>query len=290
MWINVRDLGVDPGLNRAMKSWLIPGLAGLIAGAGLVYALESTKASAEAARNRTHIAELEQSLAKAQQETKTVTTRLDSLRQQATPAIAEPAPTQTGPDQAATDETKALERQAQRQAFMERMTQRSLDRWTGKLKLTPDQITRLKNLAQARMANPAMDARAWGAFEAELLQVLTPEQKAAYDHIQTREAQARQELRVNVELSRVQGMFDLSDAQKDQIFQKFAALETATPATASASPSAPMDATAAAKARDERNQKRVDALKGILTPEQLKEYADSLAGNNGGGNSGFRGR
>ena len=80
-------------------------------------------------------------------------------------------------------------------------------------------------------------------------------------------------------------MFDLSDSQKDQIFQKFATLET-TPATSQA-PTTPMDANAAAQAREERNQKRVDALKGILTPEQLKEYADSLNSTNG---RGFRGR
>lgn len=270
-----------------MKSWLVAGLAGLLVGGGLVFALDAYKASAAAEQSQSRIRELEQSLAKARQEAATESARLASLRQQAISAPAEPAPATAEPTTPASDEAKIREREAQRQAMMEQMIERSIGRWSGKLKLTPDQITRLKNLARARMANPGQSGRSWAAFETELLQVLTPEQKAAYDHIQTREAQARQELRVNVELSRVQSMFDLSDAQKDQIFQKFAALETA-PAK-DQTPISPMDANTAAQARLEQNQKRVDALKGILTPEQLKEYADSLT-NNGGGNFGFRSR
>lgn len=270
-----------------MKSWVVAGLAGLLIGGGIVFAVGSYQASVAAEQSQSRIRELEQSLAKAQQETKAESARLASLRQQANPVPAEPVPAKVEPNPPPSDEAKAREREAQRQAMMEQMIERSIGRWTGKLKLTPDQITRLENLARARMANPGQSGRSWSAFEAELLQVLTPEQKAAYDHIQNREAQARQELRVNVELSRVQSMFDLSDAQKDQIFQKFAALETA-PATGQSSTS-PMDANTAAQARLEQNQKRVDALKGILTPEQLKEYADSLT-NHGGGNTVFRGR
>lgn len=170
------------------------------------------------------------------------------------------------------------DRQAEMKAFAERALQRSLERWQGKLKLRPDQVARLNQLLQARMQNAQGGRLSPSELEQELLQVLTAEQKAEYDRIQNREAQARLELRTNTGLSQVQSMFDLTDAQKDQVFQKFAALEQSAPSSSSGERSS----------RQEQNQKRVEALKGILTPEQLAEYAESL--NRGSARAGFQGR
>jgi hypothetical protein len=256
-----------------MKPWMIPGLLGFLAGGVLVFAVQSSRGTAASTQAAGRIAELEQALAQTKQKAASQTAKLESLRQISTslpaPELkpAEPVP-ETAP-------SPTPDREAQRRAFMERMAERTIERWATKLKLTPEQIARLKQMATARLQDPNLDPRAWGNIEADLLNVLTPQQKAAYEQTKNRESQARQELRVNTELSRVQSLFDLTETQKDQIFQKFAAIEIA----ASSEPATPGDANAQMNARDERNQKRVDALADILTPEQLQEYADSLNNN-----------
>jgi hypothetical protein len=256
-----------------MKPWLIPGLVGFLAGGVLVFSFQSYRSASASAQADGRIAELELTLAKKRQETAAQTARLESLRKaSATLPAPEGKPvepvTETAP-------TPAPDREAQRRAFMERMAERTIERWAAKLKLTPDQIARLKQMATARLQDPNIDPRAWGSVEADLLNLFTPQQKTIYEQTKNRETQARQELRVHSELSRVQGLFDLTETQKDQIFQKFAAIETA----ATSVPATPGDANAQMNARDERNQKRVDALADILTPEQLQEYADSLNNN-----------
>ncbi len=264
-----------------MKPWMIPGLVGFFAGGVLVFAVQSTRVTAASTQAAGRIAELEQTVVQTQHEIAAQTARLESLRE-ASASIPSPSPAPTV-KLPVPEATPAPDREAQRRAFMERMADRTIERWAAKLKLTPDQIARLKQMATARLQDPNLDPRAWGSVEADLLNLLTPQQKAAYEQTKNRETQARQELRVNTELSRVQSLFDLTETQKDQIFQKFAAIEIA----ASSSPPTPGDANAQMNARDERNQKRVDALSDVLTPAQLQEYADSLNNNS---NSGFRQR
>lgn len=78
-------------------------------------------------------------------------------------------------------------------------------------------------------------------------------------------------MRANVELSRVRSLFDLTENQNDQIFQKFAKLEETSPAGRDR------------ESRQKQAQKRAELLQGILKPEQIIEYQEMQSTRRGRG-------
>lgn len=273
-----------------MKSWII-GLVGVLLGSAATYGYLSHRYQAELVlagqqneAQKAAAAQTESELAASRKRLEAieeVNRQLTAKNQSAAPAEAE---TEISPVEAA-PEPQRRDRTAEMKAFSDRIIKREVDRWKNSLKLTPDQLALLSQTLQNKFQNgqPGNWANPAG-MQAELLQILTPQQKDEYTRIQARESQARLELRVQTQLSQVQVMFDLTEAQKDQIFQKFAALEQNPSPTPAPAPGA---STNRNQARQAQAQRRIQALQGILSPEQLRQYQQSMENNNGGG---FQGR
>jgi len=264
-----------------MKPWLLPLGVGLLAGSCSVFAV----------LNFQHKSELKNLIQESQQLLITQTEQEQNLL-----AVQERASNleeanrelafklQSTPTE---DTAKTLENRMdplpdpteQRRQALAQIQQRNLARWSKSLNLRPDQLTRLNQILQNQLLNPQADnAKNFSELQNELLKLLTPEQRADYDRIQARETQARTELRVNVQLSRVQSMFDLSEPQKDQIFQRFTAIEQTNPGTTASSQ----------EQRQQQAQRRATALEGILKPEQIKDYQEALSNRTSRGD--FRGQ
>jgi hypothetical protein len=257
-----------------MKSWIVSLIFGMALGGSVVWGFWRHSQNREQAQTREQVEQVQKE--KAQLETELASAKQRMVSLQGSPAV-EPAPPamENLATPEAGDESETVDQATARRAFAERNAQQVIERWKTALKLRPDQVTRLYELFKARLQNGEGNAfRSGFDLQKDLLQILTPEQKTQYEHNQNRESQARLELRAYSELSRVQGMFDLTDAQKDQIFQKFATMEQAPPSTGER------------MNRQARAQQRAEALKGILTPEQLTQYQQSLQNDRGG----FRGR
>jgi hypothetical protein len=171
------------------------------------------------------------------------------------------------------DQERTPEQEAERRrAFAERAVERGMERWKGLLNLRPDQIAQLENLLKNKILNnPNLDRReAFQQIQAQLMSVLTPEQKAQFDHVQNRENQARVEARSYESLFQVQAAVDLSDAQKDQLLQKFASVQSAW----------------RGMSRQERRDQELQVLQSVLTPEQVKQYQQAQQFNRGWGGRG----
>ena len=101
------------------------------------------------------------------------------------------------------------------------------------------------------------------AAENELIAKLSPEQKLAYDQWKLAEKANKVELATNRELSSLQSQMSLTAEQKDRAF---AALSTL------AQNEMDVDPLAEPVKFMERRKGRIEALKPILTPEQMALY------------------
>ncbi|MBP7950214.1 MAG: hypothetical protein KA004_11200 [Verrucomicrobiales bacterium] len=109
------------------------------------------------------------------------------------------------------------------------------------------------------------------AAEQEMLTSLTPEQRQAYEQWKEEERANRLEMRANQDLTALQSQFTLTAEQKDKAFaafSKLAADEGETPAVPFGDPAA----------FTKRREQRIDAMKDILTPEQLAVYQRNAGG------------
>jgi len=278
-----------------MKPWLPGAAGGLALGVLGTYAYLSSSYEMELAKLRQEISAARESASQAEQSRTKIQDQLKTVeelnRQQLAKSLSAPsAGDSQNQDTAQPAQTRNQNpnREADMRAFAERMINRGVDRWTDALKLTPEQVFHLNQLIQAKIQNGQTE-NPWSSkyLQNELLEVLTPQQKAEYEHIQNRENQARVELRAQTQLSQVQSMFDLTDTQKDQIFQKFAEMEQ-TQAQPQSQASVPNTPESRREMRQAQTQKRIDALQGILTPDQIKQYQKAQEGFNGF--NGFGGR
>jgi len=103
------------------------------------------------------------------------------------------------------------------------------------------------------------------ALDAKLAEVLTPEQQDKFQAFQQDQKENRIEIATNREMTRLQQSLTLTPDQKDRAYQALGELaqrEENQPATSGIDPQAMMA----------KQQARRDALRPILTPEQMKAY------------------
>lgn len=121
----------------------------------------------------------------------------------------------------------------------------------------PIDIAKLMNGGESKAERDALDAR--------MAELLSPEQSQKYQEFQQEQRENRVEIATNNEINRLQQSLTLSREQKDQAYQalgEIAQSEDDQPTSKGIDP-ARMAA---------RKQARMDALRPILTPEQMKAY------------------
>lgn len=106
-----------------------------------------------------------------------------------------------------------------------------------------------------------------GNPEAQIKALLSPEQQAAYDEVQSEELRNNARLMANAELLQMQGALGLNQEQQDSVYK---ALFKATQEQFSGLTADPT------KAMDFRGNldRKLNALKGVLTEEQFKSYEE----------------
>lgn len=114
-------------------------------------------------------------------------------------------------------------------------------------------------------------AAAKAAAEAALIASLNPSQRAAYDAWKSEESANKIEGRANSELASLQSQLSLSPEQKDLAFAAFSKLASESSSSENALDN-PMGFIAARKAK-------LEALRPILTPEQLSVYEKTASSN-----------
>jgi len=173
----------------------------------------------------------------------------------------------------------------------------------SRLHLTPDQATAIKAAmdadAKARRdvmqqmyrdggkVDPQAAANA-NTLDKTLASVLTPDQQTAYQQVQADEKTSRADTAATVQMNQVAPLLQLTDAQKDQVFNALYQVQMSAPDPASlmTNPNAATLVTSQAQATE-------DALSKILTPDQMALYqqqAQSMPSfdrrNRGGGGGG----
>ena len=158
----------------------------------------------------------------------------------------------------------------------------------ARLHLTPEQIVAVKAALEAQskqgeeiaakmFSGGKMDAQAMAdlknvkTLDQTLNDILTPDQKTAYQKMKTDQKNSAAETVASYEVNQMAPLLSLSDTQKDQVYSTLAQvqLDTQDPAwiknanVAPGDPAAMMDAQAKAKE---------DALAKILSPDQLATY------------------
>jgi len=190
-------------------------------------------------------------------------------------------------------------------------TQQQLLLLKTRLHLTPEQEAKIKAAmeteAQARRAvmqqmfrnNGKVDPQTTaGAPQPDALQltlatVLTPDQQAQYQQVQAEEQASRADTAATVQINQVAPLLQLSDSQKDQVFNALYQVQMGAPdpTTMMTNPMAAVTA---------QSQATQAALAKVLTPDQMALYQQAAAavptfgggggrragGNGGGGNGG----
>jgi Spy/CpxP family protein refolding chaperone len=172
----------------------------------------------------------------------------------------------------------------------------------SRLNLTPDQAAKIKAAmdadAQARrglmqqafrnngIIDPAAAAKA-NTLDQTLASVLTPEQQTAYQQVQADEQTSRADTAATTQVNQVAPLLQLSDSQKDQVFNALYQVQMSAPDPTSliTNPNAATVITAQAQATQA-------ALAKVLTPAQMTLYqqeGQSLSTSGGGrfGRGGF---
>lgn len=103
------------------------------------------------------------------------------------------------------------------------------------------------------------------ASDAKVAELLTPEQQAKFQTFQQEQKENRVEIATNREMARLQQSLTLTPEQKDQAYQALGGLAQHEDDQASTSGFDPQAMVA-------KQQARRDALRPILTPEQMKAY------------------
>ena len=173
-------------------------------------------------------------------------------------------------------------------AVMAQQSESRLQLLIKRLNLTPEQIAQVKaamdeeskrgeemalKIQSGQKIDPqamAADYKNFKSVDQTLNQILTPDQKVAYQQMQTDQKNSAAETMASIELNQLTPMLQLSESQKDQAYNALAQaqLQSQDPkwikANATMSdPTSILDAQAKAKE---------DALSKILTPDQLATY------------------
>ena len=176
------------------------------------------------------------------------------------------------------------------------MTQQREDRMLSlksRLRLDANQESTVRNLLQKHQEKieqgldgkgmPIGGAAATGNVDvdSELAKILTPDQQVEYKKFEQEEKNSALEMMSNVEMSQIQTKLQLTEAQKDQVFNALVAvpsmLEEQMKAEATTNSYQPIDPkTLASKSIERMNVIKKIALKPILSPEQFSIYEKHL--------------
>ncbi len=155
----------------------------------------------------------------------------------------------------------------------------------SRLRLTPDQETALKAAmdseekmqsegASALLNGGKIDPSAYKGLKTvdqTLNEILSPDQKTAYQQLKTDEKNSSAEMMASVQMNQVAPMLQLNDAQKDQMVSALeqVQLSASDPAWIKANVTNMTDPAAILQAQQKA---RNDALAKILSPDQLATY------------------
>jgi hypothetical protein len=169
---------------------------------------------------------------------------------------------------------------------LDQQLETKMSRMKAKLQLTPEQETQIREtLTKANDQALAMTEKMYsGKAKAEDLketsslaaaapkaieELLTPAQKTEYEAMQKEEQQGNARLMANAEMLQMQNSLGLTQDQQDKVFGVLYQ-QTLDLTGAAATDNKPDPATSMAQAID----RKVEALRGVLTDEQLKNYRD----------------
>ena len=169
-------------------------------------------------------------------------------------------------------------------AAMEQQMEGKLTRMKSKLNLTPEQEKAAREIlgrgmrqgqeAATRMlkgdAKPEEVAKGAGNPDQELKALLTPEQQTGYDQLKQEEVTNNARLMANSELLQMQTTLGLDAAQQDKVFAVL--YEQSRSQLAGSQPPSPEAAANPFSAVTDMMQKKLDALKGVLTDDQFESY------------------
>ena len=169
-------------------------------------------------------------------------------------------------------------------AALEQQMEGKITRMKSKLNLSPDQEKAVREALSGEMkrgteaavrmlkgdTKPEEAPKAPVSSEEAIKAVLTPEQQTAYDQLKQEEVTNNARLLANSEMLQMQNTLGLDAAQQDKVFAvlyeqsrtQLAAAQTPNPGSASNPLGAVTD----------MMQKKLDALKGVLTDDQFESY------------------
>jgi hypothetical protein len=167
---------------------------------------------------------------------------------------------------------------------MEQQYQQTLLMLKSRLHLTPEQEAAVKaamddesKRMEAMFAGGKFDPHAMAnlgganSLDKTLDSILTPDQKATYQQIQTDEKNSAVEMVATVELNQMTPLLQLSDSQKDQVYSALAQVQSnmMDPNWVKSNLSGSTDPLAILQAQAKAKEA---ALANILTPDQLSTY------------------
>lgn len=175
-------------------------------------------------------------------------------------------------------------------AQMAQMNDQKLRMLESRLRLTPDQVVKIKAAMDAESARAqAMGAKMFSGQKVDfqsmvkdagqiktvdqtLQDILTPDQKTAYQDLQNEQKKSQAETSASMEMNQVAPLLNLSESQKDQVESALYQLriDSQDPKWIQQhSSSTPGDPTAYL---DTQEKAKEDALASILTPDQMASY------------------
>ncbi|MEJ0000402.1 MAG: hypothetical protein WDO13_15340 [Verrucomicrobiota bacterium] len=288
-----------------MRGVLI-GLAGLLLGAlaALGYShylgegrqlaqaeTDLSQARADAAKTAEHVADTDkQNQALSAQVQQLIATK-DDLKQKLAAASAAPAPAATPafPGIAPGTMSKIVSDQvAQQQKTRLRLLE-------TRLHLTPEQVAAVEAAMDAEgKRTQALAAKMLGGGKVDpqdlmkdigsvksvdqvLNDILTPDQKTAYQQVQTEQKNNAAEMMASTQLNQVESLAQLNDAQKDQVYNALyqVQMDSEDPNWVKANVGNGTDPTAFLDAQEKAKEA---ALGKILTPDQLAAYQEQMQG------------
>lgn len=161
---------------------------------------------------------------------------------------------------------------------MEQQFRMKLQALKARLNLTPEQLQQLDQIVdRITKGGTSFPPNAIIDVEKELGKILSPEQKQELAKMDQQQLQAGRDMMANNEIAQISGLFDLTEAQKDQIFQKLSdvmADQFKSPGTFTGPDG--KNITDPRQILQIMSDRKADALKGILTDDQLAKYREYL--------------
>ena len=110
-------------------------------------------------------------------------------------------------------------------------------------------------------------------LDAELKNILTPEQQSEYQQYKVEERQTQAQMLANIELAQLQPMLQLDQAQQDKVY---AALYAQAEKQVSQGGNGMTPPTDVAKTLEQQFEDKKNALRAVLTPQQFEAYEKHL--------------